>query len=57
MFPETVSPVCSPGVLAQHPHLAGTFPPERLLELPLPHYVERYWRFMNRVDYSLPKDR
>ncbi len=65
LFPEIVSPVCSPEFLARHPHLTGPCPAERLLTLRLLHYDERDSQFMNwskwfalrGVSFDLPKDR
>lgn len=65
LFPETVSPVCSPEFLARHPQLTGPCPPEHLMSLPLLHFDERDSQFMNWVKwfdhmglrYDPPKDR
>lgn len=64
LFPEVVSPVCSPDFLARHPQLSGEFSTEHLLSHPLLHFDERDSQFMNwqkwfarrGVDYSIPGD-
>ncbi len=65
LFPEVVTPVCSPEFLARHPTLLDPRHAETLLTLPLMHYDERDSQFMNwqswfarwNIAYELPRDR